>query len=66
MSNRYMCKKPSEVRAAAKGPRKIGKRGSLNRRVVNGIHVTKGRREVPGYDVAATAAGKLYMTFLGH
>lgn len=65
MSNKHFCKKPNETRAASKGARKIGKRGAFNRRVVNGWHVTKGRREIKGHDIADTPAGNLLLSFLG-
>jgi hypothetical protein len=64
MSNRYGTKKPHEVRAAAKGPRKIGERGTRDRRVLNGVHVTKGRAEWKSRDIANTAAGELYISFI--
>lgn len=64
MSNRYGFKKSSEARAAAKGPRKIGPRGALNRRVVKGWHVTKGRPEIPGHEIANTLAGELFRSFI--
>ena len=65
MSNRYFCKKPHEKRAEAKGPVKIGGRGSFNRRVLNDFHVTKGRISPREHDIGATTAGQLYLSFLG-
>lgn len=52
-------------RAASKGARKIKQRGMDYRRQVNGVHVTKGRGDIPGHDIAPTPAGILYLSFLG-
>lgn len=65
MSSKYWAKKPDEKRAAAKGDRKIKHRGTPDRRIVRGVHVTKGRVSIPGYEVAPTPAGMLYISFLG-
>lgn len=65
MSNRYFAKMPYEKRAAAKGARKIKQRGSLDRRIVNGWHVTKGHYDREAYDIAPSPAGILYLSFLG-
>lgn len=65
MSSKYFAKKPDEKRAHAKGARKIKQRGTPYRRHVNGWHVTKGRKDIKGADIAPTPAGLLYLGFLG-
>lgn len=65
MSSKYWVKRQDEKRAHAKGPRKIKQRGTYERRHIKGVHVTKCRASYPGYDIAPTPAGILYMSFLG-